>query len=204
MNSRLSLFFSTFLSLLLFCLACVLPAAADITAVRPQQDESGVYRISTAGELVGFRVGINDGSIKSYADAVLTCDINLNAENDEEDYEWDPIADGDKWYGGVFDGQGHTIEGFKITQHLQKSGTHYAGFFAKLKGGEVRSLFLDGSVEISYDVNDESHLYCGGLAGYAGNADSGENIIGCAFKGDVSVEKAVGTTCWGEIHVAVS
>lgn len=76
----------------------------------------------------------------------LNTDIDLSGEN------WSPM----KGFGGTFDGAGHSITGMKV------EGTYdQGGFFASL-GGEVRNLYIGGSVNVSSSNNIDA----GGIVGF--------------------------------------
>lgn len=79
----------------------------------------GYYEISNAGQLYWFAQQVNIGG-KTTANALLTADIDL------ENRVWYPIGlNGEKaqengenvvaHYGGIFDGNGHTVSNFTVT-----------------------------------------------------------------------------------------
>ena len=100
----------------------------------------------------------------------LLADIDLSEEN------WDPIGDNrtDVAFTGVFDGQGHTINGVHITGDHCFNGNVYGdkegwGLFAVVDGATVKNLKVDGAIFGSYTV------ISGVIAGYANNTTF-ENI----------------------------
>ena len=97
-------------------------SAATIDPKTPSQVD-GVYQIGTAEELYGFANLVNEGN--QSASAVLTADIVVNANASADDSTiWYPIEN----YGGIFDGQGHTISGLNIVPKSE----NYCGLFAKV------------------------------------------------------------------------
>lgn len=123
----------------------------------PQKNSDGAYVITSPEELAWLADDANfSGSNKN---AVLTTDINLNGN------EWTPIGKSNyAIYSGCFDGQGHTINGLKITNSA------YAGLFGYVSG-KVSDVTVKGEITyIGY-----STPYAGGIAGY--NKGTIENCI---------------------------
>lgn len=100
--------------------------------------------------------------------------ILLTADVDLADREFVPIPT----FGGEFDGQGHTITGLRITG----SGSSMGLFRQVQAGGVVRDLTVCGQVSPAGSADR-----VGGLAGENRGA-----ILGCAFRGTVRGERAVG------------
>lgn len=74
-------------------------------------------------------------------------------------------------FGGIFDGNGHKIDGLKI-----KSSMSYLGFFSKLQPcGVVKNLTVEGSI-----TPDKKQIVVGGIVG-----DNYGTIDGCRFMGVV-------------------
>lgn len=156
------------LLLVLVMLLGLLPTAA---LAAPASGGSGTaedpYLIATAQELVDFRDEVNGSSKKSTSKlcAKLTANIDLGNE------AWTPIGKMTNTYsdyvafGGVFDGDGHTISGLKIDNSAQ-----YQALFGYVKGGTIQNLTVAGSVETS----TTSSAYAAGIVGY-GNPVTMEN-----------------------------
>ena len=184
----------------------LLPTAA---LAAPASGGSGTaedpYLIATAQDLVDFRDEVNGSSKKSTSKlcAKLTANIDLGNE------AWTPIGKMTNTYsdyvafGGVFDGDGHTISGLKIDNSAQ-----YQALFGYVKGGIIKNLTVDGSVTtattssayaagiVAYGnpVTMETCMnrvtvtvtqkgYAAGVAAYAG---TGSTIKGCTNQGNIS------------------
>ncbi len=115
--------------------------------------------ISTAEELIKL---VNNCRLDSWSRdkyIKLTDDIHLAGK------DFVPFAT----FGGIFDGNGHTIDGFNLTTDMS-----YLGFFSKIQpSGIVRNLIINGN------VTPESKVFVvGGIAG-----DNYGRIENCSFKG---------------------
>ena len=114
--------------------------------------ESDPYQIGSSSQLGAFADAVNSGNGFKDVFFVLTDDIDLAGE------EWTPIgkstrsgsglAEGSTPFEGVFDGQGHSITGLKVTQGAEDDGI---GLFSALsgEGAAIRNLKVSGSVENS-------------------------------------------------------
>ena len=136
---------------------------------------TAIYNVN---QLKAFRNAVNRG--KDYAGETikLTADIDLTGN------EWDPIG---KSYGstsakftyffkGEFDGQGHTISNFKITNPADNyyrydagSTRHAYGFFAFVDCATILNLRLDNvTISIGSSNKESGHfLGVGALVGYS-------------------------------------
>lgn len=129
--------------------------------------------ISKAGELVGLSRAVNSG--KECPDIVyLNEDIVLH---DELAAASEPIGvNKSHSFGGVFNGQGHTIHIYLNTSFK------YAGLFGYFRGTIINTVIVDGSTIIGRfsgtGKEEEDDAYLGGFAGYC---DS------CAIKNSVSL-----------------
>ena len=134
--------------------------------------------------------------------AKLTSDIDLTGK------EWTPIGCYNSYsdcvyYGGTFDGAGHTVSGLTINNAKQ-----YQALFGYVKGGTIQDLTVKGSVSssaksspyaagiVSYgnpvtiknctnevDVTASAKGYAAGVCAYLG---TGSKMESCANKGSVS------------------
>ena len=102
------------------------------------------YGIRTAEELYGFAVLVNEMGV-SLAQGVLCADIEVNRDVLTPDgelnggfyYRWTPIGTRQNLFGGLFDGQGHTISGlfFDDTSNVDyPSGGQNVGLFGFVEG----------------------------------------------------------------------
>ena len=90
------------------------------SATTPVADADGVYRISSAEELVGMMNDSKYPNCNNYQNVVLESDIDLGGNTISG------FGDDLGFFDGVFDGQGHSISNFKIDA---TNRTYYAGLF---------------------------------------------------------------------------
>lgn len=90
------------------------------SATTPVADADGVYRISSAEELVGMMNDSKSPNCNNYQNVVLECDIDLGGNTISG------FGDESGFFDGIFDGQGHSISNFKIDA---TNRTYYAGLF---------------------------------------------------------------------------
>lgn len=122
-----------------------------------------VYEIDNIGKLYWFSANVNAGD--TTANAVLLCDITDNKNvlsaygTLNSDYAgfklWEPIGNATYQYKGIFDGQGHTVNGL----YINASAKNCAGLFGYIgSGATVKQTGVDNS----YFSGNE---YVGGLCG---------------------------------------
>ena len=135
--------------------------------------------VCTATGLTCFSDAVDEKNTFADVTIKLENDIDVSAEN------WNPIGDNrtDAAFSGIFDGQGHTINGAHITGDHCFNGNVYGskegwGLFSVLDGATVKNLKIDEAVFGSYTV------ISGSVAGYAQNTTF-ENI-------DISNSKIAG------------
>lgn len=175
----LSRIFLTALFAAVLCTAVrhALPAAAL------EAGDDGVYIIATSADLIAFRDAVNAGS--GGISAKLTADIDLSSGG--RPIEWEPI--GNPTYNGKFDGGGHTVSGYVVTEAVYDSrSTYYAGFFAKMgdigKRCEIKNLVLHGDVNLSAEY--DGYLRVGGVGGLLYGKDPVRSrISNCVHVGSV-------------------
>ena len=160
LNGTLKILFSVAALALLLTLS---PAAS----LAIEQDADGTYLIATKEDLEEFR---SVAGTNASANARLTSDIDMGGR-------WTPIAG---HYSGTFDGAGHTISNYTITECVtvkMGSGSYpSAGFFAALdSGASVRNLTVTGSV----DISSTDHAV-GGIVGY----NDGGAVENCVNDGE--------------------
>ena len=155
-----------------------------VPALKPAQDENGVYQIGTKEELYWF-AGMINGTLgvkqEFGANAVLTANITVNTgvlDNDGEPnpniggrfVTWKPIGSSPDRYAGTFDGQGHTISGL----YCNGSGD-YVGLFGFMAGaGTIKNV----TVARSYFKGNN---FTSGICGY----NNAGIIQGCTFTGTI-------------------
>ena len=163
---------------------------------QPAELVDGVYQIGNAGQLYWF-AGLVNGTLTDVvqnrgAKAVLTADISMPINTN-----WTPIGSND--FGGVFDGQNHTISNLNFSdssannvglfgQLLDGSGAVYnvgllnVDLLGSNNVGGVTGVLGDATIENCYvtgRISGENKL--GGLVGYA----SGGIVADCHFYGEV-------------------
>ncbi len=122
----------------------------------PVLSGDGYYEIANAGHLRWFSQEVNNGS--TTINARLTADISL------ENKHFEPIASNDDniidrhqvYYSGIFDGQGHRVNGVNI----EMSGAVGVGFFGLTKNATIKNLGIAG-------WGPTGSASVGGIVGYA-------------------------------------
>ena len=129
------------------------------------------YQISTATDIANLAQAANEGETYSGKYFKLTADIDLG------DYlasaKHTPIGiDASNYFGGTFDGDGHTIKNFVYNAN----GELYAGFFGCLgSGATVKNLtFTDASLS-------STGRYAGIVAAY----NAAGTLAGCSVEGEI-------------------
>lgn len=165
------------------------PVTQDITLLAVWQIDSADYKwytsvkeangdayvISTGLELVGFERIVNgtakiDGE-NTVQDSFSGKTVKLGADIDLTDVDgegsaivqWTPVGSTAAPFSGTFDGQEHTISEMNVV-----STASYQGFFGYVSGAAIKNLTLIGSVT--------GAQYVGGVAAYAANGSSFENV----------------------------
>ena len=141
--------------------------------------EDDPYRISTGAELAWLAQQVNSSSSGNF-NAILVKDIDLGDEN------WTPIGKDNSYsYKGIFDGQGHTVEGLKITTTDDSTNQ---GLFGYVNGGTVKNVTVEG--EISGGGTFQTY----GVGGITGVFDgsNGGLIENCVSKVNISCNQNVG------------
>ncbi len=146
------------------CYSCGLPYEAA------ELNEGGYYELYTVGNLFWFAMNVN-GKDTAFdaANAVLMADIDLTGWN------WTPIGSTEA-YGGVFDGNSHSISGMSIAE-----GVEHGGFIGWLQDGGVKDLSVSGTINLA-DAN-----YCGMVVGRT--VDSA--VYNCTASGSITVSEVV-------------
>ena len=137
------------------------------------------YVISSAAELAGLAQLVNNNSNWSNnKHFVLTADIDLNNR------EWTPIGIqyttsgvtySDRWFNGVFDGNGHVVKNLKIGTASNRTKIKHAGLFGILNSSaKIYNLGIEtANIYTQHLHNDDRR---GAMVGLAVN---GSRIFGC-------------------------
>lgn len=134
--------------------------AADTSTEEPSGSGAAAdpYQIGNADQLMWFAAKVNGSTKKSTSNlcAKLTSDIDLTGK------DWTPIGCYNSYsdcvyYGGTFDGAGHTAFGLTIN-----NAKTYQALFGYVKGGTIQDLTVKGSVKTS----TKSSSYAAGIVSY--------------------------------------
>ena len=168
----------------------------------PPTDEDGTYLLGTPLQLAVFAVKVTTGEVK--ANAKLVADIDL------KDLEWQAIGahgtygkiDTATPYEGTFDGQGHKITNFTISD----SGDSYNGLFACVSG-TIKNFSISGNLStteadfvgvvgqvkggVMENVHSSVNIVSGSgskhIGGVVGAATNSAEIIGCSYSGTLDI-----------------
>ena len=136
----------------------------------------------------------NEKGLRAWASNPNVQGTNCTLEDDIKlEGEWEPISS----YAGIFDGQGHTISGLKVTG----TGSDENGIFGVIAGGCVKNLRLEKPVVnrtltvpgigIVYEVANNGAI--------AGSVEANTTITGCCSVGST----VTGNTVDGGIVASV-
>ena len=162
----------------------------DLTWDGAPAPEPEVQGIGSAADLKEFAALIKSGGdvSKFLVDGVLVlgADIDLGGE------EWTPIGvgsvtnagvitEGDVPFTGVFDGQGHTVDNFKVSVPADAPAGYAAGLFGILNGATVKNVVI--GPKAVFEGKSAAMSFIGGVAGFALNS----TVEGCTNKSSMSV-----------------
>ena len=168
----------------------------------PPTDEDGTYLLGTPLHLAVFAVKVAVGELD--ANAKLINDIDLTG------LEWRAIGPHGKYgsldsaspYTGTFDGQGHKITNFTITNALDS----YNGLFA-CASGTIKDFSIEGTLttadvdfvgvvgqlkggvleNVHSSVNIETGSVSKHIGGIVGAATNSAKVIGCRYSGTLNI-----------------
>ena len=137
----------------------LLEGAALMSELTGEGTEESPYLITSSDDLFLMANNINTG-VGNTAYYKLTADIDLGGA------EWAPIGHYTETkkdavaFSGVFDGDGHTVSNFKITEE----DIYYVGFFGLVSGGTIKNFNIDAAT-IDVDFSTLQIVYTGTLVG---------------------------------------
>ncbi len=133
------------------------------------------FTITTLDQLKGLASLVNKGNTFANKIIYLGKDISVNGE------EWTPIG-AEYGFVGIFDGCGHTVSNYKITDPKYT----YVGLFGRIEGyGEIRNLKVAASSISVTAVDDNTGcIYIGGIAA------KGYGIVNCTADVDITYNAA--------------
>ena len=175
-----------------FCTECDAYQPAVLTTnqydINGDNSKDNVYEIRNAGQLYWF-AGLVNGTLPEvkqnlFVNAVLKADIVINKNvlksdgtlNDGTFKEWTPF----EAYGGIFDGQNHTISGiyFNHTEKVRAGLFGEVGHGSQVSNVRIMNSYINGQEEV------------GGVCGYNDGI-----ITNCSNTGTVSGQSYVGGVC---------
>lgn len=159
----------SFLACLLLVLSATLPAAAKTR--EEEKETETVERSCTVSDLKDFLTLAENCRLDSYSQGlrvILRADIDLTGA----EFTGIPI------FSGIFEGNGHTIRGLRMTVE----GSNQGLFRYLTENARVKDLHVVGTVQ-----STGSRSRIGGFAG-----SNGGKITGCSFTGAVSGNEYVG------------
>jgi len=120
--------------------------------------------------------------------------IKLGADLDMSEYRWSPIgevrngrAEGDSYFQGTFDGQGHTISGLIYMEST--TGHYYGGLIGRCNGGTVKDVKIVASSFLN-NYSNSANRFLGPVAGVITDG----TVRDCVVGSDVTVScNAIGT-----------
>ena len=143
--------------------------------------------ISSAEELAGFMVNVNNGNTYAGYKVYLDADIDLS------EHLWKPIGDNNKssaYFSGSFYGQDHTISGMIVSGAYAYAGLFGYVYSVSATATYIKDINVSGSVTTTTAATD---LHAGGLIGKVVPSSSDIYVYYC--NADVSVTANVlGTT----------
>ena len=121
------------------------------------------YEIANADNLYWFAAQVNAGQSSINAKLIDNIVVNKNVlkedgslSDDPSSFKtWIPIGlnKKEKSFGGIFDGQGHTISGLYINDYGNTDETQYIGLFSKVEdSGEIKNVGVIDSYFYGYVV----------------------------------------------------
>lgn len=144
-----------------------------------------VEGIATAADLKEFAELVKAGG--DLSKFMVNGVIALGADIDLGGAEWTPIGAGSVTtagvisegvvpFTGVFDGQGHTVDNFKISVPSTAPAGYAAGLFGILNGATVKNVVI--GPKAVFEGKSATESYIGGVAGFALNS----TVEGCTNK----------------------
>ena len=143
------------------------------------------YIINTAQQLAYLAQNMKDaGSGMGSMHFRLESDLDLNG------IEWIPIGGWDSSFRGVFDGNGHTIRGLKVTNGSIQTYEDWTSITAGLFGSSYRATFRDITVEGEIHIQQMDQDFHGSIdaGGLVGNNGAEGTLINCHNRCNIVVE----------------
>ena len=157
----------------------------------------GVYELNSAAALKWFAGEVSGTNSFAGKSVVMIDDIDLGGE------EWKPIGMGGKHFEGIFDGQGHTIKGLKVTA---RNSASQAALFCSAAGNAQFKNFTIDEAYVKYPA-DNSDYYAAAVVGTVygslkfeginvkNSTITGNNKVGAIFAHDGSATQITVNNC---------
>lgn len=133
------------------------------------------FTISSNKELAGMAYLVNNGYTE-----FKDCTIKLTDDIDLSGKKWISC----KTFKGVFDGQGHSINGIFIG--TESDDQQYFGFWRTLSGATIQNVNIEGVTKYDVKLYETVNVSAGGIAG---KAESGIVIQNCRVNMDISFRR---------------
>ena len=174
----------------------VQPSTAWYTETIAANGNATEFTINSAADLLGLAQLVNDGT-ETFSGKTIMLEDNIVLsgvcypanENGTSEVSWTPIGDATHAFAGMFDGNGHTIEGLHIneTGSWKANTVLYKGLFGN-NSGTIKNIIVTGNVTITNNEKGPSNSIALAIKGTGGIVGSNSGVIqSCGFAGTVKV-----------------
>ena len=175
----------------------VQPSTAWYTETIAANGNATEFTINSAADLLGLAQLVNDGT-ETFSGKTIMLEDNIVLsgvcypanENGTSEVSWTPIGDATHAFAGMFDGNGHTIEGLHIneTGSWKANTVLYKGLFGN-NSGTIKNIIVTGNVTITNNEKGSSNSIALAIKGTGGIVGSNSGVIqSCGFAGTVKVQ----------------
>lgn len=175
----------------------VQPSTAWYTETIAANGNATEFTINSAADLLGLAQLVNDGT-ETFSGKTIMLEDNIALssvcypanENGTAEVSWTPIGDATHAFAGMFDGNGHTIEGLHIneTGSWKANTVLYKGLFGN-NSGTIKNIIVTGNVTITNNEKGPSSSTALAIKGTGGIVGSSSGVIqSCGFAGTVKVQ----------------
>lgn len=175
----------------------VQPSIAWYTDAIAVNEKATNFTINSAADLLGLAQLVNDGT-ETFSGKTIMLEDNIALssvcypanENGTAEVSWTPIGDATHAFAGMFDGNGHTIEGLHIneTGSWEANTVLYKGLFGN-NSGTIKNIIVTGNVTITNNEKGPNNSTALAIKGTGGIVGSSSGVIqSCGFAGTVKVQ----------------
>ena len=175
----------------------VQPSIAWYTDTIAANEKATDFTINSAADLLGLAQLVNGGT-ETFSGKTIMLEDNIalssvcypTNENGTSEVSWTPIGDATHAFAGMFDGNGHTIEGLHIneTGSWEANTVLYKGLFGN-NSGTIKNIIVTGNVTITNNGRGPSSSAALAIKGTGGIVGSSSGVIqSCGFAGTVKVQ----------------